>query len=119
MAKKNICKVEEGNNYIAFKARCNCLGNDHGQHIWIEIEEDAEIPMLYANFYYTLNPVGYWGSYWRRFKAGLCFIFGKHVDLEGDFIFDEEGLRDYIDSLESGYKKIKSRLNDIEKETQT
>ena len=111
MVSKNICKLGENDDYIAFKATCNCAGRDHDQHIWIEIEEEEGLPIIYANFHYTLNPVGYWSSYWSRFKAGLCFIFGKNVDLTGDFIFDEDGLRDYIDALEEGFTRITARAN--------
>ena len=107
--RKNISKVNDyydGKRPSAhFKASCNCIGREHDQHIFLEIEPDMH-NMLTSTFYYECVISSYYTNFWKRIKTAVRILFGSHVATEGEFLFDEEGLKDYIDTLDEARKKL-------------
>jgi len=118
--RKNICKVGEfldnKNPSLHFKASCNCIGREHDQHICLEIEKDIPCTLI-TTFYYECVLSEYYVSLWKRIKTAIKVLLGSSVCVEGEFLFDEEGLSDYLQTLnEAKTKLIQLRENSGKKE---
>ena len=110
MVKKNICKTSDycdntEHPSMHFKASCSCIGTDHVQHIILEIERNIPCALI-ATFYYECVISDWYTSLWKRLKMSLKVLWGSKVVVDGDFIFDEESLKDYIDTLSEARQKL-------------
>lgn len=107
---KFVCETTGGvvqkPDYVMYQATCTCL-QDH-QMIEIEVDKDGYIA---TTFYYRCIVSSYWHSYWRRIKTALRVLFCDYVDVECDFLMNEDGLRDYIKALQEGLDKLQSGKN--------
>ncbi len=113
---KNICEVTTTgkDDFIVYSARCNCIGSEHSQNIILELDKNG---IFTATFYYPCSLSNYYGDenklkvFWRRLKFVWEFLKSGYLELEGEFIFTKDGLKDYIKALQEGLKRIEKFKN--------
>lgn len=108
MISKNICKLAQDNDYVYYRACCQCTDPSHHQDISIELDY-PEYRTLTANFYYPV--VSEKTSLVGRIKAVFSLIFYGHVEGNGSLLFDEKGLESYIEALNEGLELLKNGRN--------
>ena len=115
MTKKNIARLTNiDDDWIVYRSTCNC-GCDNGAHIIIELDENG----CFATTMYYPCHLAYWSTnVLKRIKIAFRVLMGWETMYEGECLYDKEGMRDLIDSLDFAYDQLveleleKARQND-------
>lgn len=104
----------EFKDLILYRAQCSCLAEEHTHDIIIEYLKDfnhinIEIVTNLEFYDYEEN---WFLKMWSRIKLAFRVIFIGHGYLSSTLIFDGiEQVRDYINALNEGIKKMEENKN--------
>jgi len=117
---KNVMKLNEWDNIVWYEIGCSCTGDDCKAQIEFDINE--EFNLIHITFYKKIMWSDYWGNntfykkIYNRIKASLRILFTGYIDMEGDFMIqDEDHMDSFIEALKEGRQKMvecKKRFED-------
>lgn len=117
----NISEVKncgyESENSVMYRAVCSCTDNHHDQTLSLEYNEynDEQPGLLELTIYHEIwypdwKEENWFKKIWKRIKVSSKLLFTGEVELEGGFMFSgKEAVKDYIDALSSGLKKLSDK----------
>lgn len=75
---EGVMLLNSWNDAKNFHIECSCGSADHSTKMWIEVQQDKDIPEVEVSFYVT-TWTPFWDSSWSRFRAAYEVLFkGVH-----------------------------------------
>jgi hypothetical protein len=97
---KNICKIDEFDESIFFKAICGCSDDEHNQTLILENDEYCVNLSIHTQLY-SKHYLSKWQLIWKVLTNG-------YISLDTEFIFeDAESIKSYIAALQNGLEKLR------------
>ena len=108
----NVMKINEWKGTsVWYRVGCRCSGEECDTTIMFEFDED--FGHIDINFYKKIMWNEYWRNslfhkrWWARIKAACKILFTGYIDLEGNFMIQEqEHLDEFIEALQEGREKM-------------
>ena len=113
---KYICEVSgcSDEKTAMYCAKCECLG-EHDHHIVLELDEKCN--GFSATFYFDCILSQYYyepfKSLGKRIKTAYKALLNQPITVEGSFLFNKDGLKDYIKALQEGLKRLEKNEKQI------
>lgn len=109
---RGVSVLKEYDNLIFYRLNCDCLNEDCD--ITFTLEYDKEFGSVELQFYTDLEWTSYWGNdnwfirQWKKIKYSFRLLFKGHIKLENQLLIqDEQHLKDFLNALEEGCKKLR------------
>lgn len=91
-----------------FKVECDCSSDDHAVHMWIELQQDKEIPTVEVSFYVTTWTREFWKDWPARLRAVYEILFKGVHKQEHHMILNKQSALNFAAAITKTVRELEA-----------
>lgn len=98
-----------------FKVECDCSDSDHSVYMWIEVQQDKDIPDVEVSFYVTTWTREFWTDWTTKFKAVYdILVKGVHKQ-EHHMLLNQQSAVNFAHAILDTVKEMEKEIGNTTK----
>lgn len=92
-----------------FNVECDCSSDDHAAKMWIEVQQDKDIPDVEVSFYVTTwTPV--WSGWGSRLRAVYDILINGVHKQEHHMLLNKQAALNFAEAIKNTVKELEKKI---------